>query len=145
MLAKVKLVGQKQKLQAYYLIKLQTLSVLLMFLVLFAFFGLTVAGTALLGAAISLIANVLCVSRMFKSSNFNPKNLLGQFYLAESIKIGVTVLMFAAVYRFLTINYLFLIVGYGGAQVSFWLAPLVASKFKSMEVNKLDSDAGQLL
>ena len=116
-----------------------------MFLVLFAFFGLTVAGTALLGAAISLIANVLCVSRMFKSSNFNPKNLLGQFYLAESIKIGVTVLMFAAVYRFLTINYLFLIVGYGGAQVSFWLAPLVASKFKSMEVNKLDSDAGQLL
>ena len=141
----MKLVNQKQKFQAYYLLKLQALSVLFMFLILFAFYGLMAASGALLGAAISLIANLLCIRRMFKSSSLEAKELLGQFYLAETMKIGVTVLMFVIVYRFLTVNYLFLIVGYCGAQISFWVAPLVVGKTKPMKLNNLDSDAGQVL
>lgn len=141
----MKQISQKQKREAYHLLKLQAISVLFFFVILFAFFGLHCAGAALLGASISLIANLLCIHRMFVSGSLEAQQLLGQFYLAEIVKIGVTVLMFFVVYKFIPVNYLFLIVGYCGAQISFWTAPLFFGKAKPMKLNNLDRDVEQVL
>lgn len=140
----MKQIRQKQKNQAYYFLKLQAMAIGAIFIILFGFFGLHSSGAALIGGVISLLANIICAQRMFMGHTLEAKSLLDQFYLAEVFKIVVTVLMFVIIYRFISLNYLFLIVGYSCAQLSFWLAPLLTHK-NLFKLTNLDQDAGQML
>jgi len=129
----MKQISRRQKNHAYYLLKLQAKAVILLFIVLFALFGLHISIVALSGAAISLIANLICIQWMFGVHSLDAKMILGRFYLAEVIKMMLTTMMFLCMFIFLTEHHFFLIIGYCGAQIGFWAAPIV-TRAKSLRI-----------
>lgn len=131
------IVNQHQKNQVSSLVKLQAISVMILFIILFAFFGIYDSGSALIGSLISLIANFCSIQRLFAGNSYEPKKILGQLYIAEVLKVVITVTSFIIVFKYLSINYLFFIIGYTSAVFSFWVAPLLVHKIRPLKLNKI--------
>lgn len=81
----------------------QTLAGLAFALATYLAFGSAAGSSALIGAAICVLPSVLFALRvapgMFQDS---PKHAMRGFYTAEAIKMAVTVLLFALVFRFVS-------------------------------------------
>ncbi len=140
----VEKITAKQKRQAYRLIKLQLFSAIVMFLWISPLFGLFLAGSAAIGVAISLLANVCSAHRMFSQKQYEAKKILGDFYAGELRKILLTVILFIFCFSMLPISHLFLLVGYIVAQMSFLLMPLLMHCFQRASNSYVHYDVEQL-
>jgi F0F1-type ATP synthase assembly protein I len=136
-----------QKKQVFALVKMQAIAIAILFLVLFAFFGIYDAGSNLIGASVSLAANFFSVRRLFSYKSYESSKILSHFYSAEILKIAITLISFVLILKYARINQLFFIIGYAAASLSFWVAPLLTNKNRLPRVNKMTikPEAEQLL
>lgn len=87
------------------------------------FFDLKAVFSALVGGGISILATAF-----FSYAVFSPKpgatanHIAKAFYIAEILKILLTVVLFAAVLLWLDVSFVFLFLTYGVTLLAYWLA-----------------------
>jgi len=130
------------KRQALQLIVLQGLIALSISIANGLFISKIAAYAGLLGGLICVLPNMCFVLVAFKHAGARAaKQIVGSFYWAEAIKLGLTAALFAGSFYWGSLQgnefpALPLLIGYISAQCGFWLAPLVfrARVFKKVEV-----------
>jgi len=91
--------SRRAKARAYRVYLIQVVLVGLISVVLWLFSGQTAALSSLAAAAIYLIPNVYFASRALKHRNGDSaRHVLAQMYVSEIWKMGMTALLFAAVF-----------------------------------------------
>ncbi len=81
---------------AFKLVYVQLIITVVIALLLYAYSGLVLAYSALLGGAVYIVPNIYFVRSAFKSAKMEtPQSILSRFYIAEAQKFLVTIAMFA--------------------------------------------------
>ena len=81
------------------------------------------AVSALIGGGIGVAASLAMVIVMFRgASGADPKRILGSTYRGEAVKLGLTVLLFAAALKFVELAVLPFFVTYAATFVVYWIA-----------------------
>jgi ATP synthase protein I len=96
-----------------------TLGVAAVFL---ALSGALAARSALLGGGIGVAANLAMVMVAFRPAGSDPKRIMRGFYRGEAVKLGLTVLLFAATLKFLVIAAAPFFVAYAATFLVYWIA-----------------------
>jgi len=105
------------------IIGLQAAVGVLITLALLARFGTGVAGSALAGGAIAVIASSVYAWRMSVPKGNDPRSLLRAHYVAEFSRFGVTVGLFAAVFLLYgSVSALPLFLTYAATLLVYWVA-----------------------
>ena len=106
---------------------LQVLVTFLISLSLLAFFGALVAGSAFTGGAIGFVTSWAYIKKMAApSGGSDPRKLLLNHALAECLKLGLTVILFAAVFIFFKeVAVLPLLLTFMATLAMYWVALLV--------------------
>ncbi len=90
--------------------------------------GLIAAWSALAGALVFLIPNVIFAKNIFKYKGASAaKKIVKAFYRGESLKIVLSIFLFAAVFGFFRVKPLVFFAVYISMQFLLWLAPIVLS------------------
>jgi len=93
-------------------------------------FGINAALSAAAGGLASLIPNLYFAYRTFKYSGARSAQLIVRsFYSGEAIKLVMTALIFALVFKYLkTLNVAALFGGFIMVQMAVWLTPLLSDR-----------------
>lgn len=93
-------------------------------------FGMNAALSAAAGGLASLIPNLYFAYRTFKYSGArSAQMILRSFYSGEAIKLVMTALIFAVVFKYLkTLNVAALFGGFIMVQMAVWLTPLLSDR-----------------
>jgi ATP synthase protein I len=83
--------------------------------------------SALAGGAIGLIANLYMTLKALRPAK-SPVGALGQLYMGQLVKVGITVGLFVAASRVPGLSWPALLIAYLGALVVFWWVPFRDSK-----------------
>jgi ATP synthase protein I len=87
--------------KAYRIVGLQILITILVSLLLLAFYGALAAASAFAGGAIGFVTSWAYIKKMAAPSvGRDPRKLLMNHAVAECLKLGLTVILFAAVFVF---------------------------------------------
>ena len=109
-----------------YQVKLSALSALLLAVFFALFSKISIAASVFLGGLIWFIPNIYFAYRLFIAiGSLPPKRMIKQFYLAEIIKILLSVFFIIIVISFFTVQAIPLFIGYLVTQFVFWLTPLL--------------------
>jgi ATP synthase protein I len=113
--------------KAYRIVGLQVLVTVLIALPLLAFSGALAAGSSLAGGAIGFLTSLAYIRRMAApSAGRDPRILLRNHALAECLKLGLTVVLFAAVFIFFKeVAVLPLLLTFMATLAMYWVALLV--------------------
>lgn len=88
--------------------------------------GITSAFSAIVGGLVCVVPNTLFVIKLFKHNGARAaRQIVNGFYKGEALKLTLSILLFALVFKFLKINPLVFFVAYIAAQMVFWFAPLI--------------------
>lgn len=88
--------------------------------------GSTAAFSAIVGGLVCVVPNACFVRKLFKHNGARAaRQIVNGFYKGEALKLTLSILLFALVFRFLKINPLVFFVAYIAAQMVFWFAPLI--------------------
>lgn len=115
------------RVQAYRLVWLPIILVLVAALLFLAFNSITAGYSALLGGVVWLLPNLYFAHQVFSRIG-TAKQILWLFYRAEIIKLLLSAILFIVVCKFARIEIVPLLIGYMAAQMMFWLAPLLLIK-----------------
>ncbi len=93
-------------------------------------FGINAALSAAAGGLASLLPNLYFAYRTFKYSGArSAQMILRAFYSGEAIKLVMTALIFAVVFKYLkTLNVAALFGGFIMVQMAVWLTPLLSNR-----------------
>ncbi len=86
------------------------------------FSGTAAAQSALLGGGIGVAASLAMALVAFRPAGGDPRRILRGFYRGEAVKLGVTVLLFAAALRFLEIAAAPFFAAYIATFIVYWVA-----------------------
>ncbi|MCD6055710.1 MAG: synthase assembly protein [Gammaproteobacteria bacterium] len=118
-------VNHPVKRYAYKFIAVQALIGLSISLLCYIAFDQAAAYSALLGAAVAVIANVIFANKAFAiTGNGRAKQVVNNFYKAEIIKIIISAILFTVCFRYGHVKGSAFFVSYFILQMSLWLAPL---------------------
>ena len=110
---------------AYRLVGLQAL-VVVFIAAGWLFGGLREALSALLGGAACVLPSLYFARRLFATTSArDAKKIVKAFYLGEIVKLALSAVLVVLIVMFIPVVILPLITGFIGAQLGFWLAPLV--------------------
>jgi ATP synthase protein I len=110
---------------------------LLIAMLMWFFRGTQEACSALLGGGVSIIPTFFFARTLFKYQGArDAKCIVNNFYKGEFFKIFISVILFAVVFKLLTVNPLVFFASYILAHTMFWFAPLI---FVNKQ-NRLESD-----
>lgn len=105
---------------------MQLLFVLLISGLCAVFYGTQAAKSALLGGMVYLIPNALFAIKLFKYQGARAaKQIVNSFYKGEAIKIGLSMLLFTAVFIWVKIIPLAFFSAYILVLMTHWFAPLI--------------------
>ncbi len=109
----------------YRWIAIQSLAVMVISSLFFLWQGIAFAGSVFLGGLLCILPNVLFAVWWFAYFRVNAANhLVKVFYFGELFKLFFIGFLFVWAQKFLFINLLAALIGFMGAQVAFWFAPL---------------------
>ena len=113
--------------KAYRVVGLQVLVTVLISLSVLAFYGALAAASAFAGGAIGFVTSWAYVKKMAApSGGRDPRVLLRNHVLAECLKLGLTVVLFAAVFIFFKgVAVLPLLLAFMATLAMYWVALLV--------------------
>ena len=99
---------------------------ILVAVIAFLFSGSTAAISALLGGVVSIIPNICFASKLFRHQGANSaKKIINDFYKGEALKIFLSVVLFALVFKFIYIMPLVFFAVYIMVQICIWFAPFI--------------------
>lgn len=88
--------------------------------------GRTAAFSAIVGGLVCVVPNACFVRNLFKHNGARAaRQIVNGFYKGEALKLTLSIVLFALVFKFLKINPLVFFVAYIAAQMVFWFAPLI--------------------
>jgi ATP synthase protein I len=113
--------------KAYRIVGLQIMITVLVSLPLLAFKGGLAAASAFVGGAIGFVTSWAYIKKMAAPSvGGDPRNLLRNHAVAECLKLGLTVILFAAVFIFFKeVAVLPLLLTFMATLAMYWVALLV--------------------
>jgi ATP synthase protein I len=113
--------------KAFRIVALQMALTVLISLPTLAFFGALAAGSAFTGGAIGFVTSWAYIKKMAApSAGSDPRKLLLNHVIAECLKLGLTVILFAAVFIFFEgVAVLPLLLTFMATLAVYWLALLV--------------------
>lgn len=113
--------------KAYRIVGLQVLITVLISLAMLAFNGALAAASAFVGGAIGFVTSWAYIKKMAAPSvGSDPRNLLRNHAVAECLKLGLTVILFAAVFIFFKeVAVLPLLLTFMATLAMYWVALLV--------------------
>jgi ATP synthase protein I len=88
--------------------------------------GAQAGRSALAGAAIGVIANLYMTSTALKPA-LTARRALTRLYVGQAIKVGLTVALFYAAWRFARVSWPALLIAYMATLVVFWWVPFTAA------------------
>jgi ATP synthase protein I len=92
------------------------------------FWSMTAARSALLGGLVSIVPTAYFATTLFKHQGARAaRQIVNSFYKGEALKIALTVILFALVFKFINIIPLVFLSVYIMVQMVFWFAPLIFS------------------
>ena len=101
------------------------------FSVCLACLNMLLAVSALLGSLICIVPNLYLAVRLTAKRSADPGQLVSTLYMAEAGKFVITATLFAVVFATQEwVHPVALLAGFGVAQLTHWLAPVVAPGFK---------------
>lgn len=107
-------------------IALQILAAMILATAFWICYGVVAARSALVGGCISIVPSILfSYKALAKWGASRMREVLGQFYIAEAIKLVLTAALFVVAAMLLEVSYLPLIVGFILAQLIFVVAPMI--------------------
>ena|SRR3990167_2380510 len=116
------------RLDFYKVLLLQSAVVVIVFLILWAAKGFSVAASFLLGGLICILPSAWLMRRLFAKWGKAPKRLLRTFLVGETVKLLLITLFFIIVLHWSFITPFSLLAGFIVAQFAIWLAPLVFTR-----------------
>jgi ATP synthase protein I len=112
--------------KAYRIVVLQILVTVLISLSLLAFHGALAAASAFAGGAIGFVTSWAYVKKMAAPAGSDPRKLLRNHAVAECLKLGLTVILFAAVFiLFKGVAVLPLLLTFMATLAMYWVALLL--------------------
>ena len=113
--------------KAYRIVGLQVLVTVVISLAVLALFGAPAAGSAFAGGAIGFVTGWAYIKKMAApSSGSDPRKLLLNHAMAEALKLGLTVILFAAVFVFFKgVAVLPLLLTFMATLAVYWFALLI--------------------
>lgn len=112
------------RMAAYRLVCLPLALNVIMTTVWMIFSGGIAGASVLLGGVVWLLPNIYFVYQVF--SKIKPAQaIVRTFYRAELIKLVLSAGLFIAVIKYVPVNFLAFLAGFGLAQLGFWLAPFI--------------------
>jgi ATP synthase protein I len=116
------------KKQAYKVWWWQLSGVLLVSL-LSLFWGIQASWSVWVGGLIQLIPGWVLIQFGFRHAGARAaKKIVQNFFFGEFLKIGLTLLLFVVVFKFISVSIGFLFLGFGVALLMFWLAPVLIKR-----------------
>jgi ATP synthase protein I len=117
--------GLTNKKQAYQIIYCQLGLTVLLALTVLLFKGAQNAMSALLGGLAYWMPTLLFVWRVFARGGAQAaKQFLLLFVAGESIKLLMSGLLFVLVVKYLPVNLMYVLIGFVGAVIAFWIASM---------------------
>ena len=124
---------QSARIVAYRLVGLQALVVVVIALG-WSIDSLSNIGSVLLGGAASVLPSLYFAQRLFATTSASAaKKILRTFYVGEMIKLALSSLLVLLILLFIPVAILPFVTGFVGAQLGFWLAPLLANKMNTLK------------
>ncbi|WP_237750971.1 ATP synthase subunit I [Gallaecimonas xiamenensis] len=115
--------------QAYRLVARQALVVFVAVIVIAAGWGWQAGYSALLGALIAVLPNLLFARIAFQQAGARAaRQVVHGFYKGEAAKIGLTILLFVIVLSWVPIRVGTLFAAYGIGVLAQWLAPVLLQR-----------------
>jgi ATP synthase protein I len=113
--------------KAYRIVGLQVLVTVLISLPMLAFYGALAAASAFAGGAIGFVTSWAYIKKMAApSAGRDPRKLLRNHAMAECLKLGLTVILFAAVFIFFKgVAVLPLLLTFMATLAMYWVALLL--------------------
>ena len=98
-----------------------------MFAAIVMLFSTMVAGvSAILGGLVSIVPTAYFARKLFRYQGAHAaRQIINSFYKGEALKIALTIILFALVFKFFNIIPLVFFAVYIMAQMVFWFAPLI--------------------
>ena len=91
--------------------------------------GILAGRSILLGGLVSAIPNAYFARKLFQHQGAHAaRQIVSSFYKGEASKIGLSIILFALVFKCFTIIPLVFFAAYIMAQMVFWFAPLIFIK-----------------
>jgi len=118
---------EKTRITAYRQVLLAATSALFVSIILLIFSGFTASVSAFLGGVVWVLPNLYFAHKLFgQLGKIPPQHMVKIFYIAEGVKLALSVLFFVLIIKFLLfVAIVPLFVGYLVAQFVFWLIPLM--------------------
>ncbi|WP_192954756.1 ATP synthase subunit I [Gallaecimonas mangrovi] len=115
--------------QAYRLVARQALILLAAVIVITAGWGWQAGFSALLGALICVIPNLIFARIAFNQAGARAaRQVVTGFYKGEAVKLGLTILLFVIALKWAPIHMGALFAAYGVGVVAQWLAPVLIQR-----------------
>jgi ATP synthase protein I len=112
--------------KAYRVVWLQVLITVLISLSMLAFYGALAAASAFAGGAIGFVTSSAYIKKMAAPVGSDPGKLLRNHAMAECLKLGLTVILFAAVFIFFKgVSVLPLLLTFMATLAMYWVALLI--------------------
>jgi ATP synthase protein I len=90
------------------------------------FMGVVAAQSVLLGGMVSVVPNAYFARKLFQYQGARAaRQIVNSFYSGEALKLALTFVLFAIVFKFFKIVPLVFFAAYILAQMVFWFAPLI--------------------
>jgi F0F1-type ATP synthase assembly protein I len=89
--------------------------------------GARAGRSALIGAAIGVVANLYMTMTALKPA-LTARGALVRLYIAQAVKVALTVALFFAAWRFARVSWPALLAAYAATLAVFWWVPFAASK-----------------
>lgn len=102
------------------------LSITMLLATIAMLFSSTAAVSAILGGLVSIVPTAYFATKLFRHQGAHAaRQIINSFYKGEALKIVLTIVLFALVFKFFNIVPLVFFAVYIMAQMVFWFAPLI--------------------
>lgn len=116
----------KTRITAYRQVLLAATSALFIAIILLVFIGFKAGISAFLGGMVWFLPNLYFAHKLFgQLGKIPPKHMVKVFYIAEVVKLALSVIFFVLIIKFLSVAIGPLFIGYLATQFVFWLIPLM--------------------
>ncbi len=115
------------KSTAYKVVLAQLCATLVVAALLWAIIGTAGGIAAAVGGVIGVIANLIFVRYVFSAAAVPASVIVRRFYIAETMKIILTAVMFLGAFLVLQLSFVPLLLGYGATLLVYWAALLKPS------------------
>ncbi|OGV28558.1 MAG: hypothetical protein A3E88_06400 [Legionellales bacterium RIFCSPHIGHO2_12_FULL_35_11] len=118
------LAGNFKNIKILFLVQIS--SAFLLSLLAFYFSGTIAAQSVLVGSFVYIVPNFVFARKIFRYHGAKyAKNIANSFYKGEAIKIALSVVLFAVVFKFMNVTPIGFFCAYISMQLLMWIVPLI--------------------